>query len=152
TPLTSVKGALELLGDDRYFRNSDQQQKLLTIAHANAERLLLLINDILDFSKLENASLPMTIEAVRVEPILQQAVHHLRTMIEERRIVVDLRIAADLPELMLDPGRITQVVTNLLSNAMKFSPGESHIEILAEKWQGMVRVGVRDHGEGISPQ
>ena len=152
TPLTSVKGALELLGDDRYFRNTEQQGKLLTIAHANAERLLLLINDILDFSKLENASLPMTIEPVQLEPILQQAVHNLRTMIEERNIVVDLELATGLPDLMLDPSRITQVVTNLLSNAMKFSPGEGHIEILAERWQGLVRVGVRDHGEGISPQ
>jgi len=152
TPLTSVKGALELLGDDRYFRNSEQQGKLLTIAHANAERLLLLINDILDFSKLENASLPMTIEAVSLEPVLQQAVHNLRTMIEERRIAVDLTVASDLPEMMLDPARITQVVTNLLSNAMKFSPGDSRIEIVAERWQGMVRVGVRDHGEGISSQ
>ena len=68
TPLTSVKGALELLSDDRYFQNNDQQVKLLTIAHANAERLLLLINDILDFSKLEAASLPMSIERQRLEP------------------------------------------------------------------------------------
>jgi len=152
TPLTSVKGALELLSDERYFRNSEQQTKLLTIAHANAERLLLLINDILDFSKLENAALPMTIEPTRIEPILQQAVHNLRTMIEERRIVVDMQLAGDLPELMLDPGRITQVVTNLLSNALKFSPGEGRIEIRAERWQGLVRVSVSDHGEGISPQ
>src|SRR5258705_10858146 len=78
TPLTSVKGALELLGDERFFKNNDQQNKLLTIAHANAERLLLLINDILDFSKLENASLPMSMETSQLEPILQQAVHHLR--------------------------------------------------------------------------
>ncbi len=152
TPLTSVKGALELLSDDRYFTNNDQQTKLLTIAHANAERLLLLINDILDFSKLENASLPMTIEPSRIEPILQQAVHNLRTMIEERKIVVDMQLASDLPDLPLDPGRVTQVVTNLLSNAMKFSPSAGRIVVLAERWEGMVRVGVRDFGEGIAPQ
>ncbi|MEO5618995.1 MAG: ATP-binding protein [Candidatus Eisenbacteria bacterium] len=152
TPLTSVKGALELLSDDRYFQNGEQQTKLLVIAHANAERLLLLINDILDFSKLENASLPMTVEPSRLEPILNQAVHHLRTMIEERRIVVEMQMSSDLPDLMLDPGRITQVVTNLLSNAMKFSPPAGRIVILAERWQGLVRVGVRDNGEGIAPQ
>lgn len=152
TPLTSVKGALELLSDDRYFRNNDQQSKLLTIAHANAERLLLLINDILDFSKLENASLPMTIEPSRLEPLLNQAVGHLRTMIEERRIVLEMQMAADLPDLMIDPGRITQVVTNLLSNALKFSPPAGRIVILAERWQGFVRVGVRDFGEGIAAQ
>jgi signal transduction histidine kinase len=150
TPLTSVKGALELLSDDRYFQNSEQQTKLLTIAHANAERLLLLINDILDFSKLENASLPMTIEPNRLEPILQQATHNLRTMVEERNISVDMQLASDLPDLMLDPGRIGQVLTNLLSNAMKFSPPDGQIIITAERWQGQIRVGVRDFGEGIA--
>jgi len=152
TPLTSVKGALELLSDDRYFRNSDQQTKLLTIAHANAERLMLLINDILDFSKLENASLPMTIEPCRLEPILQQAVHNLRTLVEERKITIELQIAPDLPDLLLDPGRIAQVVTNLLSNALKFSTPAGRIVLLAERWQGSVRVGVRDFGEGIAAQ
>src|SRR5262249_42684381 len=73
TPLTSVKGAIELLADEHYFQNSEQQIKLLTIAHANAERLLVLISDILDFSKLESASLPMHLERQRVEPVLQQA-------------------------------------------------------------------------------
>jgi signal transduction histidine kinase/CheY-like chemotaxis protein len=150
TPLTSVKGALELLSDDRYFQNSEQQTKLLTIAHANAERLLLLINDILDFSKLESASLPMTIEPNRLEPILQQATTNLRTMIEERNISLDMQLAPDLPDLMLDPGRIGQVLTNLLSNAMKFSPPDGRIVVLAERWQGQIRVGVRDFGEGIA--
>ncbi|HTO92576.1 MAG TPA: ATP-binding protein [Candidatus Sulfotelmatobacter sp.] len=150
TPLTSVKGALELLSDDRYFQNSEQQTKLLTIAHANAERLLLLINDILDFSKLENASLPMTIEPNRLEPILQQAVHNLRTMVEERNIAIDMQLAPDLPDLMLDPGRVGQVLTNLLSNAMKFSPPDGRIIVTAERWQGQIRVGVRDFGEGIA--
>ncbi len=152
TPLTSVKGAIELLSDDRYFHNTDQQNKLLTIAHANAERLLVLINDILDFSKLEAASLPMSIEHQRLEPVVQQAAHNLRTLIEERRIHLDLLMSDELPELMMDANRIAQVLTNLLSNAIKFSPAGGRIEIAAEPWEDGVRVGVHDHGEGIAPQ
>jgi signal transduction histidine kinase/DNA-binding response OmpR family regulator len=150
TPLTSVKGALELLGDDRYFQNNDQQTKLLVIAHANAERLLLLINDILDFSKLESASLPMTIERQRLEPVVQQAAHNLRMLIEERRIQLDLDMPHDLSDAMLDPHRITQVVTNLLSNAVKFSPPGERIRISAQQRPGEIRIEVRDHGEGIA--
>jgi signal transduction histidine kinase len=152
TPLTSVKGAVELLADDRYFHNSEQQNKLLTIAHANAERLLLLINDILDFSKLEAASMPMNIERQRLEPVLQQAAHNLRTLFEERRMHLELAISPDLPDLMLDANRITQVLTNLISNAIKFSPPGGRIEVSATAWEGGVRVGVRDHGEGIASQ
>jgi len=150
TPLTSVKGAVELLSDDRFFTNTEQQAKLLAIAHANAERLLELINGILDFSKLEAASLPMTVDRQRLEPVIQQAAHHMSTLIQQRRIKLDVKLDPDLPDLMLDPNRVAQVVTNLLSNAIKFSPQEGRIVIHAERWEGVVRVGVSDEGEGIS--
>jgi signal transduction histidine kinase len=150
TPLTSVKGALELLSDERYFDHNEQQTKLLTIAHANAERLLVLINDILDFSKLENASLPMIIERQRLEPVVEQAVNNLRNLVEERKIQIAMEFTTDLPDLMLDSNRIAQVVTNLLSNAIKFSPVGGRIEVTAEYADDGVRVGVRDHGEGIA--
>jgi signal transduction histidine kinase/DNA-binding response OmpR family regulator len=152
TPLTSVKGAIELLTDERYFQNTDQQGKLLNIAHANAERLLLLINDILDFSKLESASLPMCMETESLEPVLRQAVQNLRTLISERHIVLDCSIAPDLPDLVMDSNRIAQVLTNLLSNAIKFSPPEGRIEVKAEAQDTIVRVSVKDCGEGIAPQ
>ncbi len=152
TPLTSVKGAVELLGDERYFQNTEQQAKLLNIAHANAERLLLLINDILDFSKLESASLPMCMEIESLEPVVRQAVQNLRTLIAERHIVLECSIAPGLPDLLMDSNRIAQVLTNLLSNAIKFSPPEGRIEVRAEAEETMVRVSVKDCGEGIAPQ
>jgi signal transduction histidine kinase len=152
TPLTSVKGAVELLADEHYFTNSEQQVKLLTIAHANAERLLVLINDILDFSRLESSSLPMSLEPQRLEPIVTQVAQNLRTQLEERRLELDTALAPGLPEVMVDGHRIAQVLTNLISNAIKFSPAGGRIEITAEPWSGCVRVGVRDHGEGIAPQ
>ncbi|TMQ73393.1 MAG: HAMP domain-containing histidine kinase [Candidatus Eisenbacteria bacterium] len=152
TPLTSVKGAIELLTDERYFKNNDQQSKLLTIAHANTERLLTLIGDILDFSKLDSGSLPMHFERQRIESVVTQAAQNLRTLIEERNIALEVLMANDLPDLMIDPNRIAQVVTNLISNALKFSPSNAQLRITVENWQGMVRVGVRDHGEGIAAE
>src|SRR5438105_391269 len=151
-PLTSVKGAVELLTDERYFRNNEQQVKLLAIAHANTERLLTLIGDILDFSKLESGSMPMHYERQRLEPVILQAASNLRTLLEERQIQLDILMSPELPDLLLDPNRITQVVTNLLSNAIKFSHNEGRIEVFADLHEGCVRVGVRDHGEGIAAQ
>jgi signal transduction histidine kinase len=152
TPLTSVKGAVELLSDGRYFRNTEQQAKLLSIAHANADRLLLLINDILDFSKLESASLPMSIERQRLAPVVQQAAQNLRMLLEERKIRLQIDVPATLPEGLLDAHRITQVVTNLLSNAIKFSPPGGNVRIAATASADVLRVTVRDHGDGIEPQ
>jgi signal transduction histidine kinase len=150
TPLTSVKGAVELLSDTRYFQNTEQQGKLLSIAHANAERLLLLINDILDFSKIEAASLPMTIERTRLEPVVQAAEQNLRMLLEERKIRLEVVLAPKLPELMIDPHRITQVVTNLLSNAIKFSTPGGGVRIEATASENVLRVSVRDQGDGIA--
>ena len=152
TPLTSVKGAVELLSDSAYFKNTDQQAKLLSIAHANSERLLVLINDILDFSKLESASLPMSLERQSLGSVVEQAAHDLRTVFEEHGIELQVEVPSDLPDLHIDAGRVTQVVTNLLSNAIKFSPQGGVIRIAAAVWEGAVRVSVRDHGEGIAPQ
>ena len=152
TPLTSVKGAVELLSDGRYFKNTDQQVKLLSIAHANAERLLLLINDILDFSKLESATLSLSMERQRLEPVLEQATMNLRTLLEERRIRLDLDLAEDLPEAMLDAHRIAQVITNLLSNAIKFSPVGGEVRIAVAASDETLRVSVTDRGEGIAPE
>jgi signal transduction histidine kinase/CheY-like chemotaxis protein len=152
TPLTSVKGAVELLSDDRFFRNTEQQAKLLAIAHANTERLLVLINSILDFSKLEASALAMHLERHRLEPVIQQAASNLRTLLDERQIRLDLQLSAELPDLLLDPNRITQVMTNLLSNAIKFSPDNGRIELIVEPWEDGVRVSLKDYGEGISPR
>jgi signal transduction histidine kinase len=110
-----------------------------------------LINDILDFSKLESASLPMCMEIDSLEPVVRQAIQNLRTLIAERRIVLDCSFTPDLPNLLIDSNRIAQVLTNLLSNAIKFSPPEGRIEVRAETAGPMVRVSVRDYGEGIAP-
>jgi signal transduction histidine kinase/DNA-binding response OmpR family regulator len=150
TPLTSVKGAVELLGDEHYFNNDEHQAKLLSIAHANTERLLVLINSILDFSRLESSALAMHMERHRLEPVIQQAGQNLRTLLDERHIRLEVQLSSDLPDVMIDPNRITQVVTNLLSNAIKFSPENGRIELTAEPWEGLVRIGVRDYGEGIA--
>jgi len=152
TPITSIKGAVELLSDDRYFSFTAEQKKLLRIAQANTERLLVLISDILDFSRLETSSLPMQIEHQILEPVIDQAVDNVRTMREERDIHIDVSLAPDLPDLPMDAERVAQVVSHLLSNAIKFSPAGGRVEVSARMEAGGVRVAVRDHGEGIPPQ
>lgn len=149
TPITSIKGAVELLSDDRFFTITDKQAKLLRIAQANTERLLVLISDILDFSKLEAGSLPMQFDRHVLDPVVAHAVDSIRALTGERGIHIDVMLAPDLPNLPMDADRITQVLTNLLSNAIKFSPAGGRVEVTAESVEGGVRVAVKDHGEGI---
>lgn len=152
TPITSIKGAVELLSDDRYFTISDEQTKLLRIAQANTERLLVLISDILDFNRLETSSLPMQIEHQVLGPVVDKAVHAVETMREERDVHIEVTLAPDLPDLPLDAERVAQVISHLLANAIKFSPAGGRIEVSAQAEAAGVRVAVRDHGEGIPSQ
>ena len=83
---------------------------------------------------------------------MTQVAQNLRTQLEERRIQLETTMSPGLPDVLIDGHRIAQVLTNLMSNAIKFSPAGGRIEVTAEQWAGCVRVGVRDHGEGIAPQ
>jgi signal transduction histidine kinase/CheY-like chemotaxis protein len=152
TPLTSIKGSIELLGDERFFPQNDQQHKLLTIAQANTERLLHLISDILDFSKLESASLRLNLERQRIEPVLSQAAESMATLLEEKTLTLDLQVDSPLPDVVIDSDRIGQVLTNLISNAIKFSPNQGRIEVRVQPTEANVQVSVRDHGMGIAAQ
>jgi len=149
TPLAVVIGNLELLSDDRFWKLEPQQAKFLTAASTNSNRLLHLINDILDFSKLENASLPMTRSPNELGEVIRQAAENLRRLFEEREVNLDIAIADDLPLAEIDEQRIAQVLTNLISNAIKFSPAGAPVEVSVTHDGTVATVRVRDCGEGI---
>lgn len=155
TPLTSVLGATELLADGEL--DADQRH-LVEVVHRSGERLLLLVNDILDISRLEAGRLrldPVELEVVDV-------VEDLRAWAEPLAVRRGLRlrcvVADDLPVLVTDPARLTQVLTNLVGNALKFTEAGG-IEITAtattavlvggEPPAPVVCLAVTDTGAGI---
>jgi signal transduction histidine kinase/DNA-binding response OmpR family regulator len=149
TPLAVVIGNLELLSDDRFWKLEPQQAQFLSSASTNSHRLLHLINDILDFSKLENASLPMTRSPNELGEVIRQAAENLRRLFEEREINLKIAIPDDLPMAEIDEQRIAQVLTNLISNAIKFSPAGAPVELSVTHDGSTATVRVRDQGEGI---
>jgi signal transduction histidine kinase/DNA-binding response OmpR family regulator len=150
TPLTSIKGSLELLGDDRFHKLPPPQKELLSICQANTERLINLINDILDFSKLESSKLSLNIEAIDAGAVLTEAVENIRNLAAQKEVQVNLKVDESTGTIEADPMRIGQVVTNLLGNAIKFSPERSHIDVFASGDGGQITVSVKDYGRGIS--
>jgi signal transduction histidine kinase/FixJ family two-component response regulator len=149
TPLAVVIGNLELLSDDRFWKLEPQQAKFLSAASTNSHRLLHLINDILDFSKLEAASLPMTRSPNELGEVVRQAAENLRRLFEEREINLDVAIPEDLPLAEIDEQRIAQVLTNLISNAIKFSPAGAPVTVSVTHDGSVATVRVTDQGEGI---
>jgi signal transduction histidine kinase/DNA-binding response OmpR family regulator len=150
TPLTSIKGSLELLGDERFHVLPPPQKELLSICQANTERLISLINDILDFSKLESSKLSLNFESVEVGKIVPEAVDHIRNLAAMKGISIDVHMEGSAGLVEADPMRIAQVITNLLGNAIKFSPEKGKIEVWARGTEGEVTVDVKDFGRGIS--
>jgi signal transduction histidine kinase len=152
TPLTAIKGTLEILSDRTYFQIPDSQMELFDICRTNVDRLETLINDILDFSKLESSKLSTNFQPCDLGAVLDSVVIHLGNLAERKSLRIQREIEPDLPRVMADDFRISQVLGNLLSNAVKFSEPKSVILVDAKRVGNGVEVGVRDQGMGIAPE
>ena len=150
TPLTSIKGSLELLGDERFHKLPAPQRELLGICQANTERLISLINDILDFSKLEASKFTLNLENADIARIVTEAVENIRSLAAMKSVAIDIHVEGTVGTVEGDPMRIGQVITNLLGNAIKFSAERSHVEVWARGADEEVTIAIRDHGKGIS--
>ena len=148
TPLTSIRGALGLVLGTMSKDLPERVVQLIDIAQRNSERLIPLVNDILDFDRLEDGKLRIDAVETDVYRLVGQAIEAMRSFAD--RFGVSFRTSAPISTpALLDEGRFLQVVTNLLSNATKFSPG-SLVEVDVTARDGRVRVSVRDHGPGIA--
>jgi two-component system, sensor histidine kinase and response regulator len=150
TPLTSVKGFAEILqayGDiDEASRN-----EFIGIIANESNRLIRLINDLLDLSKIEAGKMEWEDEPVSVEGVIDNSVASTRSLALEKQQKVEVTAGESIPDVMADPDKLIQVMTNLLSNAFKFSPAGSTIRIIAKSLGDEVVIGVEDQGIGIAP-
>jgi PAS domain S-box-containing protein len=149
TPLTSIRGALCLLAAGVPEQLSPTTSSLVDIAVRNSERLLALINDLLDIQQITSGRLQMSLRRIRLEPLVLQALEENMGLASELGVTFTLaRTNADL-YVNADPVRFLQLLTNLLSNAAKFSPPQGVVEVFLERENENARISVRDHGPGI---
>ena len=149
TPLTSVRGALGLVLGGATGELAPRTRDLLRIAHQNAERLIRLINDILDIEKLESGHLALRREPAELGAIARTTVAALEAFAHEHGVGVVLDPPAGPVPVFADPDRLVQVATNLVSNAVKFSPRGSTVRVAVGVHGGAARLTVADRGPGI---
>jgi signal transduction histidine kinase/ActR/RegA family two-component response regulator len=157
TPMNGVIGMAELLA---FTRLDDEQQRFLGHIRSSADSLLRVINDILDFSKLEAGR--MAIEAIPCDPrgALEDMASFFRHPAIEKKLNIECHVADDVPrQIEADPNRLRQILTNLIGNAIKFTPEGSvtlHLEHQREAApdgsRALLRFSVRDSGIGIDPK
>jgi signal transduction histidine kinase len=158
-PMTSIKGYTELLAAGSVGEINEMQTNFLNTIRANVERMSVLVSDLNDNAKIEAGRLRLDYKPVHIAEVVEEVMRSTRRQIEDKKQTVDLRLSADMPPVWADPVRVGQVLTNLVSNAHKYTPEGGTIVIGAEaaanQWdpegaKQVVHLWVRDNGIGIS--
>ena len=147
TPLTSIRGALGLLAAGRLDAVPEKKKRMLELAASNTDRLIRLINDILDVERISSGNAPLERQSVAAIPIIEHAVDTLQPFAEKAG--VELQWAGEDLEINADQDRITQTLTNLIGNAIKFSPAGSVLRVSVRRDRSFAQFAVADEGRGI---
>jgi PAS domain S-box-containing protein len=160
TPLVAIHKSLSMILEKEVGEVSPEQEKFLSIAHRNIDRLSRLINDLLDVSKLEAGGMKLNLKTIVLRELIQHVISTIETWAKDKNIKLIIEAPDAVVEIQADPDRITQVLTNLAGNAIKFTPdGGSIIFDIKTGIQDpeipigtCIEVGVRDTGIGIAPE
>ena len=147
SPLTTIQGAVEFLLKSNDSSQSQQSQHLLTLAKNNCQRILTLSMDILDFDKLESGMLEIRKEKVPVSEIFDAVLETMQTIAEKKNVQLSLSGAS--ATVFADRERLVQIIANLVSNAIKFSPNGGTVSLGAEESYSYVELSVADQGRGV---
>ena len=132
---------------------TDPQIRYLQVIKNNADRLHMLVNDLLDISRIETGKTGLDLRPLDIPQIIEQVVDgHLNGRIqhESRLLGVHTELAPSLPLVNADHARITQILTNLLDNALNYTPNHGHITIMARATHSYVHISIQDTGIGIA--
>ncbi|MDY6946732.1 MAG: PAS domain S-box protein [Pseudomonadota bacterium] len=149
TPVTALRGALGILAAGAAGELPPKAQALTALADRNADRLHRLVNDILDIDKIESGAFAYRRGDVDLNQLVAQAAIDLKPYADQYQVQIEVH--SDLPRAFVhaDSDRLMQVLANLISNAVKYSPPGGQIELHVSRTQQHIRVSVTDHGEGI---
>ncbi|MGH8805579.1 MAG: PAS domain-containing sensor histidine kinase, partial [Polaromonas sp.] len=149
TPLTSIMGALGLLTGGVGGALPGQTRALVEIAGKNSARLVRLINDILDIEKIESGRMQFKLQRCELQPLVEQAIMANSAYAEQFDVSFVLVEALPGAQVMVDADGLTQVMTNLMGNAAKFSPLGGRVDLRLTREGDMIRFAVTDRGPGI---
>ncbi|RME17687.1 MAG: sensor histidine kinase [Bdellovibrio sp.] len=153
TPLTSIKGSLGLLKGGVVDKLSEPSLNLVSIAEQETDRLIRLINDLLDLAKIEAKKFPLKKEWTPLIPLLEQTQKTMEGLAHAAQVSIKLDTDLNHISIFVDKERIQQVLTNLISNAIKYTPPQSQVTLRAFiDEDNLLTIEVSDQGKGIAPE
>lgn len=152
TPVTVIKGYAETLLEGGLGNNPERVGRFIEIIHNHADRLANLIRDLLSLSELESGNLDLGFAPINIESVVKRSSTLLEQNALNKGITIDRCRIKNLPPVLGDPGRLEQVLVNLLDNAVKYTPGNGSVTIFAAELGDMVQMSVSDTGAGIPPK
>jgi len=150
TPLTSIEGILSLLADGVYDGNPDKGKKRIETARANVQRLLRLVNELMDLEKLKAGMVQLDLKPTNLMEVVKKSISLVFPEAEKAAILIAAE--ENMPLVLADSERLTQVLVNFMGNAQKFSPPGDQITIACRRQDGGVEISVSDCGPGVLPE
>jgi signal transduction histidine kinase len=152
TPLNAIIGFSEVLSERMFGEVNEKQEEYLKDIHASGQHLLSLINDILDLSKIEAGRMELELANFDLPTATDNALTLVRERAGRRGITLACEIAEQVGMIQGDERKVKQVLLNILSNALKFTPEGGRIDVRVVPGDGVVEVSVSDTGIGIAPE
>ena len=149
TPLSSILGYLELMRDDEDAPLSEEQLSYLAVAERNAHRLLRLVGDLLFTAQVESGQFPLSLQVVELNAVVSASIESALPAAANAKVDISCVLASDAVVVNGDPQRLGQVVDNLVSNAIKFTPSGGAVTVTVSENRGRAEIRVSDTGMGI---
>ena len=149
TPLTSIRMAVHLLLEERVGPLTSKQTELMIAARDDSDRLQGIINDLLDMGRLESGHVELDLQPVTANRLVSEAIAPLRSAFADKGVEIQTDLPDSTPDVLVDPARIDHVFSNLLTNALKFTPPGGWVRLSAQVEDETVRFEVQDSGIGI---
>ena len=148
TPLTTIKGSMEGLMDGVLPANEETYQQI----YQEADRLQRLVNDLQELSRVEAKAYELRLKPASVAHLIETAVARLKRQYEEKGVVIEQELQAELPPVQVDEDRIVQVLINLLGNALQYTLSGGKVSITALRKDREIQISIRDTGVGVAPE
>ena len=153
TPMNAILGFSELIKVRAFGDDMDKYTEYAGIIHESGQNLLALINDMLDLAKIEGGKLSLRESRFNLAHVISDVAAEHEAKARENRLTLTLKIATGLPQVYADERAITQILVNLISNALKFTPSGGTVSAFANmQADGRLAFGVEDNGIGIAPE